>query len=548
MARVQAKRDAVGPRGPSFRWFLLPLIAYASSRGLWAPDEPRYAQIAQELVERGDFLVMHRCGELYPDKPPLLFWLSALLGAISQWNPAVMRLVSLASMAALAWFTAAFARRWWTASEARWAPVLLLGMALVAEIGGRLQIDPLLAACCCGALYFLTLEQESSRARARAVLLGGACAGAAALAKGPVAFANIGLPMLAWKLAGLSSRGPKAARKTIAASLALAILPVLVWAASASLIEPRLWRPLFFGQHLGRAVEGTAHPGPPWQNLLRMPAQLLPWTPLVVAGLVLAWKHLRAKAAVERDFGLVRAGLWFGCLFVFFSIIPAKRDLYLLPAYPAAALAAARAMSMLWFNRPGVRWPALWHAGLSIVLGLALAVARFLPAQAAFDPAILGWRPMVVALPFLAGGIGLLATATKLLPQQAAFNAATSWCAGLFLGALLLPPVIDGMKSPRELALYLAARPEKPAQIPCFGVQPEGYRFYGRIPAVQGPKGTGGQALVDALERESQAFLALASEDFFLRLPVEIRARLLVLHHQVVGSREILVLGRAGDS
>jgi len=44
---------------------------------LWNPDEPRYAQVAKEMVNGGDWILMHYNGKTYPDKPPLFFWLIA---------------------------------------------------------------------------------------------------------------------------------------------------------------------------------------------------------------------------------------------------------------------------------------------------------------------------------------------------------------------------------------------------------------------------------------------------------------------------------------
>ncbi len=41
-------------------------------------DEPRYAQIAREMRETGRYIVPHLNAEMYPDKPPLFFWLMAL--------------------------------------------------------------------------------------------------------------------------------------------------------------------------------------------------------------------------------------------------------------------------------------------------------------------------------------------------------------------------------------------------------------------------------------------------------------------------------------
>ena len=44
---------------------------------LWNPDEPRYAQVAREMVNGGDWILMHFNGKVYEDKPPLFFWLIA---------------------------------------------------------------------------------------------------------------------------------------------------------------------------------------------------------------------------------------------------------------------------------------------------------------------------------------------------------------------------------------------------------------------------------------------------------------------------------------
>jgi 4-amino-4-deoxy-L-arabinose transferase-like glycosyltransferase len=45
---------------------------------LWKPDEPRYVQVAREMVTGGDWALMHLNGKMYTDKPPLFFWMIAL--------------------------------------------------------------------------------------------------------------------------------------------------------------------------------------------------------------------------------------------------------------------------------------------------------------------------------------------------------------------------------------------------------------------------------------------------------------------------------------
>ncbi len=61
------------------------LLPGLGSTDLWAPDEPRYAQVAEELrsMEHGlpGLAVLHLGGEVYTQKPPLYYWLAAGLGA-----------------------------------------------------------------------------------------------------------------------------------------------------------------------------------------------------------------------------------------------------------------------------------------------------------------------------------------------------------------------------------------------------------------------------------------------------------------------------------
>ena len=60
----------------SLGWLLLiALVVLGAGLGLrdpWPADEPRFALIAREMVESGQWLFPMRGGELYPDKPPLL--------------------------------------------------------------------------------------------------------------------------------------------------------------------------------------------------------------------------------------------------------------------------------------------------------------------------------------------------------------------------------------------------------------------------------------------------------------------------------------------
>lgn len=516
---------------------LLPLVVSALARDLWAPDEPRYAEVAREIVERGDWLVMHLAGAVYPDKPPLLFWLAALLGSLGGFWPPLLRLVSLAASAGVAWLTGRIARGAFGPAEGRWAPVLVLGTAMWTEIGGRLQIDPLLAFLSTAALAVLWLPADSPTSAARRLRVAGIAVGLGLLAKGPVAIVLVGLPLAAMRLLAGPRPGPRAPRRAWVEALLLALAPGLLWAALAVAREPGLARELFYGQHLERVVEGKRHPGPFWRPLTRHPLLLLPWTAAVVAGLGVAFRHARARRrGRDHDRELVRAGAWFVALFLFFSAIPVKRDLYLLPAYPAAALlgawALARASERGRLGR-GLAWTALPALGLA---GAALVTAGFVPKARAELGADLAWRGPLAGAALLAAALGAAHAWRRVGLSGLARRLALGWALGGAAALALVLPALDRAKSPRPLAERLAARPERPVAIPCLGVQPEAYRFYGGVPT------TRDHDLRRALERDGADFLALVRAEEWEALPEQLRARLRIAETARVGSRRIHVV------
>ncbi|HVU07317.1 MAG TPA: glycosyltransferase family 39 protein, partial [Verrucomicrobiae bacterium] len=67
---------------PRQRWFLCALTIFTfffllGGRALNEPDEGRYAEIAREMIETGDWLVPHFWYLPHLDKPPMTYWLVA---------------------------------------------------------------------------------------------------------------------------------------------------------------------------------------------------------------------------------------------------------------------------------------------------------------------------------------------------------------------------------------------------------------------------------------------------------------------------------------
>lgn len=538
---------ASAPRAAARPWLggwhlLVPIVALAATRDLWAPDEPRYAQIAREAVDSGSLLVLHLCGDVYPDKPPLVYWLAGVFGRLTEWSAFALRIPLILATLGSALLAARIARRHLGETAAAWAPVFYLGTAMVAWFGGRLQLDPLLAFFCLAAIDLIWNDAGTSAQRGRRLLLAGLCTGLAALAKGPVAFLHVGLAVAALWWVPRTARAPLRASAAAWAGFAvLAILPVAAWAVAASLREPALWKPLFVGQHLGRATDAEApHAGPPWEHLWQMPGLFFPWTGLLVLGVAELVRAFRAREVDARRASLLRMGAWFAAVFVVFSVMPPKRELYLLPIYAAGAWLAAVAFERALRDGRLTHWVTAPTTAVFLAAGVAaLAVPPFVPAVQPYTRTIF---PVAVAL-IGASVAGFVFLRRRDLGRWADSIAVGFSAAGL-AAALWVIPAVDEVKSPREFAQVIAARPEKPARIPCVGVQPEGYRFYGGVPTVR----SHAAALVEDFERGGADRLALVAERDWLQMPASTRSRFEILAQHRVGSRSVLLLGRAPAS
>jgi 4-amino-4-deoxy-L-arabinose transferase-like glycosyltransferase len=528
-------------------WFLLvPIVIFSATRELWAPDEPRYAQIAREAWERGSFFVLHLCGELYPDKPPLVYWLAGVCGRLTGWSEFALRIPSLLATIGTAWITLRLARRFLGELEAAWSVPFVLGTVMMLEIGGRLQLDPVLTCLCLAALDLLSNTEGGASAIRQRTLLAGLATGIAALAKGPPAWIHVGFAVLAWiALPQCVRLAPRRSWPVWLGFVALALAPVAIWAALAIRREPALAEPLLFGQHIGRITTGDKHPGPVWDHVKGMLGLFFPWTLLVVAGLARAWRgFVAARRGDSAEIGLVRTAAWFALVFVFFSVIPPKRALYLLPIYPAAALIAAREFAIALRAGRLAGWIGWTTAFLLAVAGLAITGASFAPVEwitrvvPASPDEFLAYRGTIAPCGLLlaAGGLVALYAQRRGRPGLWANALSISMAAALASAALWLVPRVNDVKSARSLARILAERPERPTLIPCVGIRPEGIRFYGGVPAAYEP-------IPAAIEREGAQFLALCTEENYARLSEADRARVKILVTRQRGTDEVYVLG-----
>ena len=123
-----------------WRWLLPGLFVVAwlvslGQRGLYNPDEGRYAEVPREMLASGDWVIPHLNGLVYIEKPPLQYWATAISEAVFGQNDWAARLyIGLCALATL-YATWALVRREWGAAAAARAAIMLGSSLLFILLG-----------------------------------------------------------------------------------------------------------------------------------------------------------------------------------------------------------------------------------------------------------------------------------------------------------------------------------------------------------------------------------------------------------------------------
>lgn len=335
-------------------------------RDLWFPNEPNVADVAQAMFLSGDWVVPRRMGEVWVDYPPLLYWAGAASSAVfGEMSAFSLRLPSALGAIALSLITCFAGSRWFGPSAGLWAGFLLLTFPQFAlqAIGYRpdMLFGLFIAA---GLLAYAAGAGSEPSWKLRAA--GFALLGLAMLTKGPLGLLLPGLVLALW-------HGTRREWRRLAALAPLSLVSLAIYLpwfvacarqAGADSVVEELWL------HFARFGSGArGHVRPLYYYAVNLWLDLAPWSLLLPLAL---WRIRRCGS--WRDPRQQLLLWWLGAFFVFLSLAVTKRQLYLLPAYPAAALLlgqwiAVRGRDAL--NAPERRLAAAFVTVTAAVLALA---------------------------------------------------------------------------------------------------------------------------------------------------------------------------------
>ena len=281
--------------------------------GLLGPDEPRYASIGREMARSGDWVTPRLDGEVWFEKPVLLYWLTAAAYKAGMSDGFAPRVPVAALSVAFLLFFFGVVRKEFGEDAALNSAVILATSALWLAYG-QIGVTDMPLAATFSAAMLLCLSPGVRRAA-----WAGACLGLAVLAKGLVPLV-LAAPLL-WKRRFLDL-------------LTLSLACVAVAAPWYVLCYLRNGAPFFqeliVKHHFSRFTSGgLGHVQPFWFYVPVLLGAVFPWTPLLAA------VFRREMVADSRKLFLL---MWVLFGFVFFSIAPNKLPGYLLPLVPAVAI------------------------------------------------------------------------------------------------------------------------------------------------------------------------------------------------------------------
>jgi 4-amino-4-deoxy-L-arabinose transferase-like glycosyltransferase len=476
------------------------------SFGLLGADEPRYAQVAREMLERHDWITPTLQGKPWLEKPPLYYWQAMLsygvgralllaksvgrallpagnhnndqdndgVGAKTARLPAAF---DAALMIAAIYF---FLRRFRPGSEEDGA-LITAGCAAIIGFSRAASTDmPLAAAFTIALLGWYAWQESGKRIYLTAFYIFLALG---TLAKGPVAPVLAALVILTFVAV---KREWRAAFRTLWLPGILLFLAIaLPWYVAVQVHNPEFFRVFILEQNLARFSHDVYHHRQPfWFYIPVLLLSLMPWTLWFILAVVerghLLWSEGKSAFATTEDSWQLFLLLWLLVPVVFFSASQSKLPGYILPAIPAGALLISEYLAARRTDETGISLP------LAAVHGALCGLLVF--AALAWASIQLNHRLLWSRGTGLAAAIGLvvaLVIAAALLSRNGfrLLRSATMVAVVVGVGAVLrlAAPVIDATQSARPIAEIIQAFPHEPVPLAIYHInrwQEYGLEFY----------------------------------------------------------------------
>jgi 4-amino-4-deoxy-L-arabinose transferase-like glycosyltransferase len=523
-----------------WRWSLLGLFVVGwlvslGQRGLYNPDEGRYAEIPREMLASGDWVIPHLNGLVYIEKPPLQYWATAISEALFGQNDWAARLyIGLCALATL-YAIWALVRREWDAAAAARAAIMLGSSLLFILLGHQLTLDMSLTLFTTVTFVGFCKAQRDGHWQ-RWMLLSWAGIAGAFLTKGLIAGV---LPILALIVYSVLQRDLAPWRRLLLVRGALLFgVLCLPWLILIQHRLPQFFQFFFIREHFQRFLTKIEDRYQPWWFFIPvLVAGILPWLLPALRALCVDWRASSPRSGFDlRRF----AWVWCVVVFVFFSTSDSKLITYIMPLFPQLALLMATGPTPRLDKDLRATGIGMLGVGALLLVG-AVLLPQFLhePLRAPYFLQIRA--PLVLmGLCSAAGGIAALKIRPDgLRPTLAVGLAGLATWAGVLWAAAVLAPVYSGATLYQQLPTALRQ------DVPVYSVRTydQSLTFYLRHPVtlveyrgeldfgqtLEPEKAIGSLSAFDSIWRDSTQALAVLERPTYRQLqtqglPMVIRA------------------------
>ena len=301
-------------------------------------DPVHYAAVSKTILTTGDWITMHDApGVVYPNKPPLMFWLTAATFRVfgfSNWSAKLWSCLFAFGGCLLAFL---IGRRLFDETVGMLAGAMMAAMPGITINAIDCRLD--------SAVTFYTLLAVYGALRAATderpvwLLLPGLAAGLGAMTKAstlvhvPVLVAIVLVAWRPWYLIHPWLLASAALAAAIAAPWHIAVVARLGAAYTEPYVGEQIGSRIALGSHLLDNVG---------RNVVSVSVRGLPWWPLG------AWALIRwRRAEAPRRRAMAVAALWIVAVIALMAVPPKNYGRYVIQAYPAVAPLAAVGLAAL---------------------------------------------------------------------------------------------------------------------------------------------------------------------------------------------------------
>lgn len=512
---------------------------------LWNPDEPRYAQVAREMVQGGDWILMHFNGEIYGDKPPLFFWLVAISSFLWQgFSSFSVRFPSAVFGTLTILLTFLIGKSLYSSRTGFLAGFILATSLEFAYLATRANIDATLTFFTTAAFFFfikwygLKKEERAGEKQFQGLPIYGfyICLALATLTKGPVGFILPLLTGLSFLMVQKDWNGIK--RMKLIPGMILFILIVLAWYVPALLKGGKEYFNETIMLHtVDRFAKGSSHIRPFYYYLYNFPADFLPWIFFLPVGIAYGFSTKREGIRKEFLFLFV----WFAVILTFFSFSKGKRGLYLLPLFPAVSLMVGKwwedyisgsghNLHRRWFTIP-------FHIFIGLLLGLGMGIPWLVLTR---FPSYLPYS-LPVAILFVGGGIALFILHRFGHRATLFFLIVGIMAGGFFYTLRVAFPLINPYKSARFISQEIVSRIQPGEKLAVYNIPVIApYSYYtGIVPILEIEKR---EELIQLFQSGQRVFCVMKYRDVLQFQKAEERPKMELIARRNVGGDDIVVV------